>query len=128
MIINEIPTRIKIQVEDDSEDSKTGLKEIETKVICVAPLLMQTGEESNEVVVFVSYDKDGIVHGRPLDKVKIIETRKYEEIKNRSTWNPPKKRRGPKGKSAEFRDNNPVDKTGNESKGEGGSDGNRNRE
>lgn len=128
MIINEIPTRIKIQVEDDDENSETGLKEIETKVICVSQLLMQTGEESNEVIVFVSYDKDGVVHGRPLDKVKIIETRKYEESQNRSTRNTPKKRRITKGKSTQFRDNYSGNKAGNENEGESSSDRNRNRE
>lgn len=129
MIINEIPTRIKIQVEDDDENSETGLKEIETKVICVVPIITQISEaESNEVIVFVSYDKEGNTYGRPFDKVKIIETKKYEEIQNRSTWNTPKKKRRPGRKSNKGRNNNSGNQERNESDRSSNSDGGRNKE
>lgn len=129
MIINEIPTRIKIQVEDDDENSETGLKEIETKVICVVPVITQISEaESNEVIVFVSYDKEGNTHSRPFDEVKIIETKKYEEIQNRSTWNTPKKKRRPGRKSNKGRNNNSGNQERNESDRSSNSDGGRNKE
>jgi hypothetical protein len=124
MIINQIPTRIKIQVVD--EESESGVKEIETLVICAMPMLISSGTEGSiEAFIFVSKDKDGNVYGRPLDQVKITETRKYEGSQIRSPWSSPKKNRGQAGKSNNVRDNHSIDEKGDKDKGNSSSYGER---
>lgn len=116
MIINRIPTRIQIQVED--EESESGLKFIETEVICVAPLLYSEGESSSkEAMMFMSMDDDGKLYGRSADDVKILDTRKYGEKEIGSTQHPFKKKRKYRGKKNSVRNHNTEHKGGNKSDG-----------
>jgi hypothetical protein len=126
MIINQIPTKIRIEVID--EESESGIKKIETEVICVCPMLSNISGVENDVMVFVSMDKTGRVHGRPIDAVEIIETRKYEETQNWSTRSTSTKNSGRRRKSHKVRDNNSRDKGGDESKRNSREDGNRSSE
>lgn len=128
MIINKIPTKIQLRIEDES--AKSGEKLIETEVICITPMMYSSADGSaRDAMLFMSIDKDGKVYGNVADDVvKIIETREYGQKETGGSQHPFKKKSRNRRKKNRVRDNNTEHKGGDKSKGGSDSGGGRNEE
>jgi len=106
MIVNEIPIKVEIQVEDAESD--TGMKNIQTTVLSMEPIATISEQGASfDVMVLFCLDKEGIIHGRPIDKVRVIETKKvYGASQVRGTRRTHKKKRAAIRKSDKIGNNN----------------------